>query len=162
MFADVLSLLIIPFMLTPFTWYAFTKNIDALAWGVIIILVSKLNSLLKWYLFRIDTELLKRPLEARRCGLLNNDILGGYGGLPGFPSGHLATTSAFFFIGYLFTKSWWFLFTGAVAISVMAWSRIQKKCHNMYQVAGGTVSGIVLGSILWYTWLLIKKIYSIK
>ncbi len=92
-----------------------------------------------------SVELLKplfdspRPAAAQGCDLFC--IGPNVGGKPGFPSGHMATTTAF-------ATSMAFLFPSPVVIGPcvalvlsMGWSRYTKKCHTLTQIVGGTLYG---------------------
>lgn len=66
------------------------------------------------------------------------------GGKPGFPSGHMATTTAF-------ATSMAFLFPTPLVIgscvalvAAMGWSRYAKKCHTLTQIIGGTLYGFAI------------------
>jgi membrane-associated phospholipid phosphatase len=85
-----------------------------------------------------------RPAGAYGCDAfcLNGPV----GGRPGFPSGHMTTVT-------MFVASLWFrfgdkriLWVGVPWIVAMAWARWFKRCHNLEQIAGGIVVGLV-GSV---------------
>lgn len=154
--ADIISLAVIPFMISPFVIYGITNNINILVWGIIVLLNVQVSSFLKWSVFDIPGFIWRRPEKASRCGLYNNESHA-YPGLPGFPSGHLSSTSCFFFVGYLATSNLSFIYGGILACFLMGWARLQKHCHNIYQVLGGILAGIIIGGILWMLFLTIKK-----
>jgi membrane-associated phospholipid phosphatase len=83
-----------------------------------------------------------RPAGARGCDLLCSGPA--VGGKPGFPSGHMATTTAF-------AASMAFLFPSPLVIGpcvalvlAMGWSRYAKKCHTLSQIIGGTLYGFAI------------------
>jgi membrane-associated phospholipid phosphatase len=88
-----------------------------------------------------NLEFLKRPQGANNCDLCSKN--GDQSGKPGFPSGHLTSTVSFFTSIYLLfpeyrTGSLW---VGIIYTLLMAWSRINKKCHTLLQTIAGTVLG---------------------
>lgn len=89
-----------------------------------------------------------RPRGAKGCDYLS---IKGYAPefTPGFPSGHMTTTSYFVMYNLLLlnghTKniSLKYLFIGLniVLLLLMGWARIHKKCHNIVQVVCGSIFG---------------------
>jgi membrane-associated phospholipid phosphatase len=70
---------------------------------------------------------------------------------PGFPSGHMGTTS-FFCINNILdllngSNPYKYLIIGfnILFLVVMGWSRMYKKCHNLIQVIAGTIYGSFIG-----------------
>ena len=83
-----------------------------------------------------------RPEGATACNLLCSS--GSWAGKPGFPSGHMATTSVFASaMAFLFPNP---LVIGACVALVLAmgWSRYAKKCHTLTQIIGGTLYGFAI------------------
>lgn len=98
-----------------------------------------------------DVDIFKRPADAFNCSAVNTGGL--VGGNPGMPSGHVAATA------FVLAYSWWallskrvdpllYLVMSAIVISLVAASRVAKKCHTVVQ----TVAGAVLGIALAYAW----------
>jgi len=87
---------------------------------------------------------MKRPAAACDCNLTNQG--GKVGGEPGFPSGHMTSTT------FLLTPFWlrgslpttWFV--GVIA--AVAWARWYKSCHNVPQILGGITFGCVAAYLL--------------
>ena len=82
-----------------------------------------------------------RPPDACNCNYLSNN-----GSIslntPGFPSGHMATTAFFVLYNIETLKNNYLLITlNTVYFFMMGWARIVKKCHNIYQVIGGSLLG---------------------
>ena len=91
----------------------------------------------------------KRPAGAKNCDALGRD--GDQGGQPGFPSGHVATASAFWTGAWILTPTpykIWVALVGVGSVGTMAWARIQKHCHTGVQVTAGGVLGSLLAYIL--------------
>ena len=87
----------------------------------------------------------KRPDEAADCDLLCMN--GSVGGQPGFPSGHMAMTTAIVTFLYYFFPSSYSLSAGLLYIAAMAYSRYTKHCHTPVQILGGTLYGFLCSFI---------------
>jgi len=93
-------------------------------------------------------EYTKRPIDASDCDYFSSN--GFKGGDPGFPSGHMTSTSyvVMYSILYLLQKKPFFyipiILLNIALLIIMGWARMVKKCHNFVQVIGG----ILLGSIM--------------
>ena len=85
----------------------------------------------------------KRPEEASDCDLFC--INGPVGGQPGFPSGHMAMTTATIIFLYNFNP--YSLLAGLLYIVAMAYSRYVKHCHTPTQILAGTFYGFLCASI---------------
>ena len=112
----------------------------------IILLFERMCKILFSYL---SYEILKRPEYALNCGLLND---GGYvGGKCGFPSGHVITTSFYFYTFFLenriklkkykYYNNLLFILVH-IPIFLVSYGRIMKSCHNLFQVCGGYIFGM--------------------
>ena len=116
--------------------------IHALLYLIVTHSTDLLKTLLKPYLK--TWSWMKRPAAACDCNLANQG--GVVGGAPGFPSGHMTSTT------FLLTPFWlqgrlpttWFL---AVIVAV-AWARWYKSCHNVPQIMGGIAFGGVAAYLL--------------
>jgi hypothetical protein len=92
---------------------------------------------------------LGRPAGAHGCGALCDG--GSVGGAPGFPSGHMATVTMLVTVAVRWFSGEWeslVLGAGAAWIAAMAWARWAKRCHNLVQITGGIVLGILAGLLL--------------
>lgn len=147
--ADVVSLFAFLFTCIPFIGALFLRNMDWFIWGCIVTASNWINSILKYYVFTSSGEIFRRPKGAHGCDAFNMDNFTGYEGRPGFPSGHMAITSSFFLVGYFVTKSIWFVYVGILGMVLMGWARTKKRCHNIYQVVAGVISGLASGFCLW-------------
>ena len=94
-------------------------------------------------------EILKRPIGACDCNLFNSG--GDVSGECGFPSGHVITTSFYFYLMYFEYRYKYnilknnrnlFLFLIHIPIFLVGYGRIMKKCHNLFQVCGGYIFGM--------------------
>jgi hypothetical protein len=91
-----------------------------------------------------------RPAGAWGCDAFC--VAGGSGGRPGFPSGHMTTVSMFVAVLWFRFGDMRILWVGVPWIFAMAWARWVKLCHNLPQIAGGVVMGVVSAYI--YTQLI--------
>lgn len=94
-------------------------------------------------------EILKRPQGACDCDLFNSG--GDVSGQCGFPSGHVITTSFYFYLLYFENRYKYnhfkkynklFLILIHIPIFLVGYGRIMKKCHNLFQVCGGYIFGM--------------------
>jgi membrane-associated phospholipid phosphatase len=87
-----------------------------------------------------------RPKGACQCdilGLSHDDA-----GKPGFPSGHVATTTMVVIGLFHITKSPIIAIIGLIYIVLMAISRFRMRCHTPLQILAGFVLGS-LGGLAW-------------
>lgn len=87
-----------------------------------------------------------RPAGAAGCDAFC--MMGPVGGRPGFPSGHMTTAS-------MLVAGLWFrlhapivLWIGVPWLFAMAWARWFKRCHNLVQIAAGTLVGFAAAAII--------------
>lgn len=92
-----------------------------------------------------------RPKGAKGCDYLSIKGLAPEF-TPGFPSGHMSTTS--YFVSYniykLLEKSNSVnrnsnIIINLLILIMMGWARMYKKCHSFIQVAGGSIFGSIIG-----------------
>jgi len=136
--ANAVSLtLLIPIPLA-ISLFFYTQDPVYLFIGLACILISAYVERIKPY---FDSP---RPEGAKDC----NAFCGGGSveGKPGFPSGHVATVTLFVLLLGAYTQSYYWLL-GFVWIAAMAWSRYEKDCHTVEQVAGGALVGL-LGAMI--------------
>jgi len=85
-----------------------------------------------------------RPPHATKC---DRWCIGGpVGGNPGFPSGHMASVAVLVTLLFFHFPNPFILIGSLLWILLMAWSRLQKQCHTLSQVAGGTAYGILVAA----------------
>ena len=105
-------------------------------------------------------QITRRPEGASNCDYLSKNGPASKNA-PGFPSGHMTTTS--FFATYIMleselsfteltTKQKPLIFVSVSLILAMSWARYYKKCHNITQIIGGIVWGSLVG-YLWHTYI---------
>lgn len=141
------SVIFIPFIL--YILLIFTKNNKRIyllgIFGFFLTLI--LSDLLKNYVFQRNI----RPKGAFNCNILNDD--GNQEGKPGYPSGHVSTTSFFvFFLIYIIwsktslNKSLKYLLSVLLFLYLIliAFTRFNKRCHTINQIIGGTIFGLVI------------------
>ena len=96
-----------------------------------------------------------RPKGAKGCDYLS---IKGYAPpfTPGFPSGHMSTTS--YFVSYNIYKLLErqntlkrnsYISINLLILITMGWARMQKKCHTFIQVAGGSIFGSLIGYVFY-------------
>lgn len=125
------------------------QRTSSFLWGSSVLLASLLSELVKFWTRTLPYTCLKRPAGAKNCDALGQD--GDQEGQPGFPSGHVATTAAFWTGAWILAPApykIWITVVGIGSVGAMAWARIQKHCHTGIQVAAGAVIGSLLASIL--------------
>lgn len=142
--ADWLSLLVVLYATTPFAFYILTEDTRHLMWGIAVFIAPILAEMIKKGTVALGLQThtwCRRPTGAFNCNTWNSN--GPQGGAPGFPSGHTATTAAFW-IGA------WILFNanetlvgivGIVGIIAMGFARLNKRCHTFLQILGGAILG---------------------
>jgi len=100
------------------------------------------------FLAGLSAEIIKvfvrspRPQGAYNCNAFCSG--GSAEGHPGFPSGHMAVTTAFVVLLYHFFPNPYVLIGSISYITAMAYSRYIKRCHSPTQILGGTVYGFLL------------------
>ena len=114
--------------------------------------------LLHYFIKKITTvipetpDYLIRPFCAKDCNLLNND--GPCDDEPGFPSGHVATTSFFFnylllrFINNFDINNLKYIILYNIPVLLTGISRYYKKCHNNLQIVSGYILGIIIAILI--------------
>uniref|UniRef100_A0A6C0HD50 Phosphatidic acid phosphatase type 2/haloperoxidase domain-containing protein n=1 Tax=viral metagenome TaxID=1070528 RepID=A0A6C0HD50_9ZZZZ len=125
--------------LIPLLIYFCNKDIRMLKiFGIGILVTTSVNPLKHIIVKQFpNIDFLYRPQGAFNCDFLNNG--GKAGGEPGFPSGHMAVSTYIITSLYLYYNKG--LDLGILYILLVAFARINKKCHNIYQVIGGMIYG---------------------
>ena len=141
--ADCLSIFAVVYSVAPVLVFLVSRNLQHIRWAIAVLAAPLVAEAIKR-----GTKLLgleqwaKRPAGARDCDTWNRN--GAQGGAPGFPSGHTATTAAFWVGAWILTDSPLVLFVGLIATVVMGFARLQKRCHTLLQVVGGAVLGFLV------------------
>ena len=129
-----------------------------------VILVLKIQQFIKDNTKNIHIKSLKRPRNAKHCNLENND--GDVGNEPGYPSGHMATTSFMTNLYYLkqckiktmsncFLYNIWNLkfMSNYILYNIwnlfMAYARYKKNCHTIFQIIAGYLLGLIVAIALY-------------
>jgi hypothetical protein len=138
---EIISQSLILIIGTPYLFYAFTLDSRWLIVILFNIISLFIHDIIKGLSIRSKLKFLKRPQGANNCDICSKN--GDQSGKPGFPSGHLTSTVSFFTSVYLlfpeFQKG--SLLVGIIYTLLMAWSRINKKCHTLLQTVAGSVLG---------------------
>lgn len=147
--ADIVSIAVVPYTVVPFLLFLLMGSRAYLWWGVAVVLASWLTFVAKEggkRMLRIvgwPCEWCRRPRGASNCNTWMND--GDQTGAPGFPSGHMAVTAAFWMGAWLLSGRRVDVgILGVLATVAMAWARIHKRCHSWIQVSGGAVLGALV------------------
>jgi len=82
-----------------------------------------------------------RPTLANNCNAFCRG--GAVGGEPGFPSGHMTTSTMFVVIMWLRFGNNYILLAGVPWLLIMAWSRMIKQCHTWQQICAGMFTGLL-------------------
>lgn len=128
-----LLLFIIPFILGFYNKFYWWVLLGVLLFDIFIGSVK--------HLIGNKQSIFQRPQGASACNILcspSNDE-----GKPGFPSGHVATTTMILLVLSFYVKDTSFTIFALIYIMLMALSRHNKKCHNLTQIVYGFVFGIV-------------------
>lgn len=141
-----ISLMAVAYFGIPAFLFVTFGNMTALRLVLLILVADIITVIIKHKTQNLTWKFLKRPEGAEGCG----SLLGGkqQGGEPGFPSGHMATTTAFW------TSLYWLvpipyrkylIAVGALSTAAMMWARIKKSCHTLFQTLAGAVVGAIIG-----------------
>lgn len=143
---DAISISAIGFNL--FALFMFFYNDWDFLIGLILVLGGQY--VIKELTIPLHISILKRPIGACNCSLYN--LGGNVGGKPGFPSGHMSSIS--FMTNLIYFKfckqknllnyilyNFWNIFMGI--------ARYQKKCHNLIQIIGGYLLGLLVAYLFY-------------
>jgi membrane-associated phospholipid phosphatase len=149
--ANAISMLVIVYTGVPFLLAAVSPSQQNFMWGASVLVGPMVAEAIK-QLTRVlgMQDWCKRPPGAANCDTWNRN--GSQAGAPGFPSGHMTTTAGFWFGAFLLCPAEYRIYViaiGTFAILLMAWARMQKRCHTLLQVVAGTLlgAGISYGAI---------------
>lgn len=132
---DLISLTIIPLILSPLYYYYISGEFQHIVGFVGIIFTSFSVDLLKQFVFPLQ----HRPSGAKGCDLFcihETDE-----NRPGMPSGHAATVA--FYGTFYNIKSPLYL----IYVLLMAASRYMKNCHSFPQIVAGLLFGAGMGFV---------------
>tara|TARA_B100000242_G_C42939010_1_gene435447 strand:- start:296 stop:835 length:540 start_codon:yes stop_codon:yes gene_type:complete len=135
-----------------------------------LLLSSKLVNFIKSIDFK--REFIYRPKGAEYCDLLSKNKVSK---MRGFPSGHMSSIALFATFMILFRyyknydnikdyikKDYIYIILNLFLVLITAWARYYKKCHTILQISCGTILGILLGCICFFTYLELEKIIKNK
>ncbi len=137
------------YSLLPIGTFVVSRDFQHLAWAAAVLLAAVVAEITKQLTKCVGLwpamTWCRRPAEARDCDTWNRN--GPQGGAPGFPSGHVATATAFWVGAVLLTPApyrAWSIVGATVGIVAMAVARMKKRCHTGLQTLGGGVLGALL------------------
>jgi membrane-associated phospholipid phosphatase len=135
--ADLISMTLSFNLLLPMFLYLNTLNKYWINVFVIGLLIEKSTKYIKKYTIKKfpKTKWIYRPKGAFNCSAISTG--GDATGKPGFPSGHMSNIAFIAVSLSLYYKN----NIPLLAILLMAYARIYKKCHNIIQVLAGTLYG---------------------
>ncbi len=113
----------------------------------IILIADGITSFIKYLSRGTSAPFLKRPRGAEGC---NIQMTGYQGGAPGFPSGHMATTTAFWSSVYFLVPVGYRIHVGILGgafSALMMWARMKKSCHTFLQCIAGAFVGFGIAYI---------------
>ena len=149
---DGIGMLGIVYFTLPLLIAVGTRTWPPFYWGVAVWTASGLTFAIKHLTAPFAAHLpslLERPHGALNCNGAAND--GDQSGAPGFPSGHSATSAAFWMGAVLLAPPPWRPFVAAVglaATAAMMWSRMRKRCHTGAQTGVGALLGASVSYII--------------
>lgn len=146
-FENWVSSMAVAYISIPIFVFAAFQNLIALKVSVIIITADGVTAAIKFLTRNSKLPYLKRPKQADGCNL---QMTGKQGGQPGFPSGHMATTTAFWCSVYMIAPQTYrmhILIAGAFFSFLMMWSRMKKSCHTFMQCIAGASVGIAVAFV---------------
>jgi membrane-associated phospholipid phosphatase len=147
-FVNAISVSLVPIVYTPLVLYFYTRKPVYFYMFCATIWVGGTTEYIKQGLSLLsDDDVFYRP-GGTTCALYN-----GYSDpyAPAFPSGHVGITT-FVLCALLFTNKRASLIhyvCGGAYICLMGYSRYMKQCHNIPQIIGGLLYGM-LWSLLFY------------
>ena len=138
---EIISQSLILIIGTPYLFYSFTFDSRWLQVILFSTITLFIHDIIKRQSIGSNLEFLKRPEGANNCDICSKN--GDQSGKPGFPSGHVGSVVSFFTSVYLLFPEYRIgsLWVCILYTILMAWSRINKKCHTLLQTVAGTVLG---------------------
>ncbi len=129
-----------------FMFVTFQNKVGLQVAGIILV-ADGITALIKFLTQGSTAAFLKRPKGAEGCNL---QMTGYQAGAPGFPSGHMATATAFWSSAYFLVPSTYRLsvgITGTIFSLLMMWARMKKSCHTFLQCVAGAFVGFSIAYI---------------
>jgi membrane-associated phospholipid phosphatase len=144
---ELISSVAILYAIIPCIYAILERTAASVVWSAVVLLTPFAVKLIKSWTIQYPYSEFRRPEGARNCNIWMNN--GDQSGAAGFPSGHVATTAAFWAGAWVLVGpdySTLVLIVGIVATAGMAWGRMQMRCHTELQTAVGAVLGTVVGA----------------
>jgi membrane-associated phospholipid phosphatase len=138
-FDNIISYSVNIVFLLPLFLYFKNKDIKLLKIFIIGLLLVLSNNSIKQIFIKVfpKCNILHRPQGAFNCDYLNRG--GNESGNPGFPSGHVTAATYVMTSLYLYYKT--NIELSMVYVLLISFARLNKRCHNIYQVIGGMMYG---------------------
>ena len=157
---DLLSLTVFAIILAPVFLFLVTGEIHHLLILIGLLATDVVTRTIKYLTRNIKTlpYVFRRPSDASNCDIINKG--GSCGGMPGMPSGHVATAAFFFTSEYQFVpKNMRISYVSIATCVVIAigLSRYTKRCHSIPQIVCGAILGIGLGLLFRAIFLHFKR-----
>jgi membrane-associated phospholipid phosphatase len=136
-----ISSMAVAYVAIPIFLFVAFQNVLALKITGIILTANGISALLKQLFQNSNKQFLKRPPGAEGCNIQMTEYQGGN---PGFPSGHMATTTAFWTCVWVLVPIHYkqpTIWIGGVLSALMMWSRMKKSCHTALQCVAGALLG---------------------
>ena len=132
--------------LLPLFLYLKNKDIKLLKIFIIGLLLVLSNNSIKQIFIKVfpKCNILYRPQGAFNCNFVNEG--GDSSGHSGFPSGHVTAATYVMTSLYLYYKT--NIELSMVYVLLISFARLNKRCHNIYQVIEGMMYGYTVAKIL--------------
>ena len=145
--SELISSIAILYAIIPCIYVIIARTTASVVWAAVVLLTPYAVKLIKSWTIQYPYSEFKRPEGARNCNMWMNN--GDQSGAAGFPSGHVATTAAFWAGAWVLAgpdHSTRVLIVGIMATAGMAWARMQMRCHTELQTVVGALLGTLVGS----------------
>ncbi len=138
--ANALSMIVVAYSIVPVVAFFISPTKETATWIAAVLVTPMTAELLKRTTVALGMlDWCARPAGARDCDTWNRN--GPQEGTPGFPSGHTATTVAFWMGAYILWPHPLTAIMGGIATAAMIWARMHKRCHTLAQTLGGGMLG---------------------
>ena len=142
-------MVVIVYSIVPVVAFFISPAKETAAWIAAVLIAPMTAELLKRATVGLGIlDWCARPVGARDCDTWNRN--GPQEGAPGFPSGHTATTVAFWVGAYIVWPHPFTAIMGGIATAAMIWARMHKRCHTLAQTMGGGMLGAGISYGMFY------------
>jgi membrane-associated phospholipid phosphatase len=137
-FADFISIFPLFIIVISIFQILFFRDLELTGLLIIGIIIERILKTIK--------KDMHRPKGAKNCNIFSNEGLRPPKS-PGFPSGHMITTTIF--MGYILKNSESNVLKGfsILLVFLTGWARIYKGCHTLFQVISGFVFGLIISMV---------------